>query len=76
MRWGALTPLAAANASGASGSAKARSIIYLFHLGGPPQHETWDPKPLAPEEIRGPYKPIATATPGLTVGELMPSRPG
>jgi hypothetical protein len=51
---------------------KARACIVLFLLGGPPQHETWDPKPDAPVEIRGDLKPIASAVPGLQVGELMP----
>ncbi len=51
---------------------KAKACIVLFLLGGPPQHETWDPKPEAPEEVRGPFAPIATAIPGLHVGELMP----
>ena len=51
---------------------KAKSCIVLFLLGGPPQHETWDPKPDAPSEIRGELGTIATATPGLRVGELMP----
>ena len=51
---------------------KARSCIVLFMLGGPPQHETWDPKPDAPTEIRGELGTIPTATPGLQVGELMP----
>jgi hypothetical protein len=60
----------AAAATGSRGQAKA--CILLFHLGGPPQHETWDPKPDAPPEIRGPFKPIATSVPGLQVGELMP----
>src|SRR5688572_24779964 len=32
---------------------RAKSCIVLFLLGGPPQHETWDPKPDAPVEIRG-----------------------
>jgi hypothetical protein len=41
-------------------------------LGGPPQHETWDPKPGAPAEVRGLSKPIATSLPGLSVGELLP----
>lgn len=54
------------------GFGKAKSCIVLFLTGGPPQHETWDPKPDAPVEIRGPYKPISTATPGLQVCELMP----
>ena len=49
---------------------KARGCIMLFFLGGPPQHETWDPKPNAPAEIRGDLKPIASAVPGITVGEL------
>jgi len=51
---------------------KAKSCIVLFFLGGPPQHETWDPKPLAPAEIRGNLQPIASAVPGIQVGELMP----
>jgi hypothetical protein len=57
--------------TGGSGG-KAKSCILLFLLGGPPQHETWDPKPDAPAQIRGEFKPIASAVPGLMVGELMP----
>src|SRR5437870_7147909 len=68
--------LARATAKPASGGGtafgKAKSCIILFHLGGPPQHETWDPKPDAPAEIRGEFKPIPSATPGFFVGELMP----
>ena len=52
--------------------ARARSCILLFLMGGPPQHSTWDPKPDAPEQIRGQFKPIATSVPGVQVGELMP----
>ncbi|MBI3468054.1 MAG: DUF1501 domain-containing protein [Planctomycetes bacterium] len=51
---------------------KAKSCIVVFLLGGPPQHETWDPKPEAPAEVRGEFKPIPSATPGFHVGELMP----
>lgn len=51
---------------------KAKRCIVLFLLGGPPQHETWDPKPDAPSEIRGDLGTIPTATPGYHVGELMP----
>jgi hypothetical protein len=51
---------------------KAKRCIVLFMLGGPPQHETWDPKPNAPSEIRGDFGTIPTATPGYHVGELMP----
>jgi hypothetical protein len=56
----------------AARGAKAKSCIVLFFLGGPPQHETWDPKPNAPPEIAGALKPIASAVPGIHVGELMP----
>jgi hypothetical protein len=58
------------NQSASAGRAK--SCIVLFLMGGPPQHSTWDPKPNAPPEIRGEFKPIATNVPGLQVGELMP----
>ena len=37
-----------------------RSAIMIFNLGAPSQLDTWDPKPDAPREIRGPFKPIAT----------------
>jgi hypothetical protein len=56
-----------------SGFGRAKRCIVLFLLGGPPQHETWDPKPTAPEGIRGDLNPISSAIPGLAVGELMPS---
>ena len=51
---------------------RAKSVIVLFNGGGIPQHETWDPKPDAPLEVRGPFGTIPTQTPGLRVGELMP----
>jgi hypothetical protein len=51
---------------------RAKACIVLFLLGAPPQHETWDPKPDAPAEIRGDLKPAQSATPGFLVGELMP----
>jgi hypothetical protein len=47
-------------------------VIVLFNSGGIPHHETWDPKPDAPAEIRGEFGAIATRTPGLLAGELMP----
>src|SRR5690606_3622441 len=59
-----------------TGFGQAKRVILLFLLGGPPQHETWDPKPDAPEEVRGAFGTIATATPGLRVGELMPQVAG
>jgi uncharacterized protein (DUF1501 family) len=62
-----------AAADPANGSfGRAKRCIVLFLLGGPPQHETWDPKPDAPADVRGDFSPIESATPGLRVGELMP----
>lgn len=55
-----------------AGFGKAKTVIMLFHLGGPPQHETWDPKPNSPEAIRGEFKPISTSVPGIQYCELMP----
>jgi hypothetical protein len=55
---------------------KAKACIVMFHLGGPPQQETWDMKPDAAPEIRGPFKPIATNVPGVQVCELMPHTAG
>ena len=51
---------------------KAKRVILLFLSGGPPQHETFDPKPMAPAEIRGPFKPISTNIPGIQFSELLP----
>lgn len=52
---------------------KAKSCILLLPYGSPPQHETFDPKPDAPLEIRGEIgRAIATSVPGLHVGEYLP----
>ena len=51
---------------------RAKNIIFLYLCGGPPQHETFDPKPDAPAEIRGPFKPIQTNIPGIQFCELLP----
>src|SRR6185436_12184608 len=58
-------PPAAPALAGELGSAfgKAKNVIVLWLQGGPPQHETFDPKPDAPAEIRGEFKPIATNVP-------------
>ena len=53
-------------------SARAKSCILLFLMGGPPQHSTWDPKPDAPAEVRGEIGPLRTCVPGIQFGELMP----
>jgi hypothetical protein len=51
---------------------KAKNVIFLWLQGGPPQHETFDPKPEAPIDIRGPFRPIATSIPGIRYCELLP----
>jgi hypothetical protein len=51
---------------------RAKNVIFLWLQGGPPQHETFDPKPDAPAEIRGLFKPIATNVPGIRFCELLP----
>ncbi len=51
---------------------KAKNVIFLWLQGGPPQHETFYPKPEAPAEIRGPFRPIATNVPGIRFCELLP----
>ena len=49
-----------------------RSVILLLLVGGPSQLETFDPKPDAPGEIRGPFGSIATRVPGIRVSEHLP----
>jgi hypothetical protein len=44
----------------------------LFLVGGPSQIDTWDPKPKAPAEVRGPFNPIDTNVPGIQVSEIFP----
>jgi len=48
------------------------NCILLFLMGGPSQLDTWDMKPDAPEEIRGPFRPIATKAPTVQVSEIFP----
>src|ERR1700722_18265834 len=48
------------------------AIIVVWLRGGASHLETYDPKPDAPSEYRGPYGTLATKTPGLRVGELLP----
>ena len=44
----------------------------LVLTGGPSQLDTWDPKPDAPSEIRGPFRPIRTNVPGIEISEIFP----
>lgn len=56
----------------APGQGRAKSVIFLFLFGGPSQLETFDLKPEAPAEIRGPLLPIACRTPELRISEALP----
>ncbi|QDT29325.1 hypothetical protein Enr10x_46770 [Gimesia panareensis] len=51
---------------------KEHSVIILWMRGGPSQHETWDPKPLAPADYRGAFGAIKTSVPGIEIVDLMP----
>ncbi len=51
---------------------RAKNVLFLWLQGGPSQHETFDPKPDAPAEVRGEFKPIATNVPGIRICELLP----
>ena len=50
----------------------ARSVIFIFLSGGLTQHDSFDPKPDAPADIRGEFNPIATSTPGFQICEHLP----
>jgi hypothetical protein len=63
---------AAEDSRAGTSSGKAKNVIFLWLQGGPPQHETFDPKPDAPAEIRGEFQPIATNVPGIQICELLP----
>ncbi len=49
-----------------------KSVINIHLDGGPPQHDTIDPKPDAPVEIRGEFRPISTSVTDIQLSELMP----
>ena len=52
--------------------APAKSTILLWLWGGPSHLDTFDMKPRAPVEFRGPYAPVATNVPGIEICELLP----
>jgi uncharacterized protein (DUF1501 family) len=56
----------------AAATGRAKSVILVFLTGGPSQIDTFDPKPNAPEGIRGEFKPIATSSPGVFFSEHLP----
>ena len=75
---GCLAPFAADAREGSTlavpraGFGKARSVIFIYASGGQSQLEIWDPKPDAPETVRGEFQAIATPVPGTFLGEHTP----
>ena len=49
-----------------------RACIMIFNLGAPSQLDTFDMKPNAPSEVRGPFKAINTSAPGILLAEILP----
>src|SRR5262245_8466585 len=73
MGFGGLTLADLLRAEAAAGVRSSSKSVINVHLdAGPPQHDTIDPKPDAPEEVRGVFQPIATKVSGLHVSELLP----
>jgi uncharacterized protein (DUF1501 family) len=68
-----LSKFAALQAMGAVPKGKDdKACIMIFNLGAPSQIDTWDMKPDAPREIRGPFKPIKTNNPDIQISEIFP----
>ena len=59
-------------ANNAAPTGSARAVIFLWLWGGPSQLDTWDPKPNAPMEYRGPFSSMPSRVPGTRIGELFP----
>ena len=53
-------------------TSKEKSVIILWQRGGPSQHETWDPKPDAPQDYRGAFGATSTNVPGIQICDLLP----
>lgn len=67
-----LPKVLAAEAGGATHSPRAKSVMFVFLFGGPSQLETFDMKPDAPSDVRGPFRPIVARTPDLRICEYLP----
>src|SRR5436309_12977419 len=61
-----------ADSKGRPGWGKAKSVLLIFLQGGPSHIDIWDPKPDAPSNIRGDFKPIKSNVPGISLSEVMP----
>ena len=62
----------AAPGAGAELAKQQKRVLVVFLHGGVSQLETWDPKPNAPAEVRGPFRPIRTTVPGTHLSECFP----
>src|SRR5437016_1564709 len=67
-----LTELAVLQRLGAAPRGGEKACIQIMLIGGPGQLDTWDPKPHAPDDIRGPFRPIKTNVPGIHICEHFP----
>ena len=56
--------------AGGNAVASNKNCIFVLLCGGPSHVDTWDMKPNAPIEYRGPYKPISTKVPGMRINEM------
>ena len=65
--------LRAAGADPSRSQPQARNCILIWLAGGPSHIDTLDPKPDAPADVRGEFKPIATTVPGLNISEVYPN---
>ena len=69
---GVTLPALLRNDARADSAARPKSVIYVVLSGGPSHIDTWDPKPDAPAEFRGPFGTIPTRLPGVRLCELFP----
>jgi len=55
-----------------NGWGSAKQVLMIYLQGGPSHIDIWDPKPDAPSNVRGDFKPIRTKVPGIQLSEVMP----
>ncbi len=55
-------------------SSRDTAVILVWMSGGPGHHETWDPKPDAVDQYRGPFRAIKTKVPGILFSETLPEQ--
>jgi hypothetical protein len=73
LAFGGLTLPDVLRAQAAGAGSRDHSVVMIYLPGRPTQHETFDPKPNAPKEIRGSFSPISTSLPGVQFCELLPN---